>query len=106
MTRALEPEANGIPAATGIPWLLLNLLNVLDVFLTVAAVKRGFIELNPVMAAIVHRPVLFGVTKIGVMWIGSTVLGIREARKSLWLAVAIYTSVVTWNIVKMVRGLP
>jgi hypothetical protein len=84
-----------------IKWIVgFNLFNVVDIILTLVGVYMfGAVELNPVMAPLVHgHPVLFALVKL-LVGAGCTLLLIRKKAFGIFiLSTWLYVAVAAWNI--------
>ena len=90
--------------------LLINVLSAIDLFITFTVLRLGAVELNPVMAYLLDLgPLPATLAKIGVV-VGATagLWVLRAHRAALTTAlvlVAVYGSLVTFELVGMVRTL-
>ncbi len=86
-------------------WLVLLsifLFQVLDAFLTLGHLRRGGIELNPLMSQLIHRNEdLFLTVKLGVSAVGLGFLGIHKnfpmVKPGLAILFALFLCVVGWH---------
>lgn len=85
------------------------LLHVVDLFETFWILKRGGREMNPIMAPLVSRPLLFAAVKLIVaallmsrcylIWLS----GDSSLTESLWIHHGILGAVVCWNALQIGR---
>ncbi len=85
----------------GILAVLLNILNVLDTFLTIHWVTNGIAEeANPLMDYLIElSPLLFAVTKIALVGMGSFLLYRYKESRASWVALGCCLFVYTWIMV-------
>ena len=111
--RVRREETGGIaavdwyPARTFAAVLLILLLSCIDSFNTLALLGRGFIELNPLMRGLINSSgVGFALIKLGLTALSAMALiiltrapafGRYPARKILYAAALIYTSLVAYE---------
>jgi len=89
-------------------WLVLvNLLSVVDLLVTLAVVRMGAVELNPIMARLLELgPAPAAVAKVGIVMLATVGLWrLRRHRAALTTAVAlvaVYGSLVTFELIGLV----
>lgn len=86
-------------------WLVLLsifLFQTLDAFLTLAHLRHGGLELNPLMGSLIERgSTLFVVVKLGISAMGLWFLGVHKnfpmVRPGLAILFALFAGVVGWH---------
>lgn len=84
--------------------MIAYLLNLLDLALTIHAIKRGAVEANPVMRLLMElHPLAFPFVKVvvaGVLfwWLHKRAKTSAFARRALWIITAIYAAFCIWNL--------
>ena len=76
------------------PLIIAAIGNLIDLISTLYLFRLGYMEANPVMAALLPHPVLFTLVKIGgmalVLWILWKSRDSKTARKTAWFAAGVY----------------
>lgn len=103
--RDADPAAYYVDRMGGATWLILLtifLFQVLDAYLTLAHLRQGGMELNPLMDELISRGEgLFLVVKLGVSALGLWFLGAHKhfpmVRPGLAIIFALFLGVVGWH---------
>jgi hypothetical protein len=77
-----------------IPLIITAIGNLIDMVSTLYLSGLGYAEANPVMAALLSRPLLFAIVKVGAMAFAIWILWKNRdsdlARKTAWFAAMLY----------------
>lgn len=85
-------------------YISLGIFNLIDVIATICFYNTGmFVELNPFMAYLLNNPILFVITKIGVM--AFLLLWLWKERASRYANIAVRIGLVMYGIIAAYYGL-